>query len=248
MGSTATRTKPRKSAAKPAAKPAAKKRSAPRKSTRERDLERELEATRAQLAAQADAPDAGHASGPAAPPPPASVDAPGDLPDYAGEWPQLGGFGDAPQPWDLRAQGLRVSTDAEGRTTIVGEGGQVTELPAGAPNTVSPIVVAHGRPTISMLSTGDPVRELAELLALLGYETSISRGTNALAVFDESVAAAVDSFKRDYDVEEDPSGFPRDSKDSVQRFVSSWTWEGLLRAARRARESATDPRLQTFAR
>jgi hypothetical protein len=168
--------------------------------------------------------------------------------DYVAEWPAKGGV-DGPQPWDLAARDITVAPDpASGVVRVVDGAGQVTDLAPGAPDSVSPIVPAHGRPPLTSLSVGDGVRELGMLLAELGYDNSVSRGQNPFAVFDESIAAAVDAFRRDYDVEEDPSQFPRDSRANAQSHVLAWTWEGLLRAVKRHREGkGEDGRQLSFA-
>lgn len=85
------------------------------------------------------------------------------------------------------------------------------------------------RPTLSSGSGGEPVAELASLLHELGYETSISHGENPFSVLDGSIMAAVERFRSEHGVEEDPSGF-RDRAEAAQH-VGPWTWEALLRAA-----------------
>jgi hypothetical protein len=169
---------------------------------------------------------------------------PEQLPDYAGEWPAKGGL-DGPQPWDLHNLGLKVGTADDGSVTVTSpHTGGIVQLQPGAPDTVSPIVPAHGRPPLGPGSASPAVRELGELLAVLGYETSVSRGQNPQGNFDESIAAAVDRFRTDYGVEEDPSQFPRDGRANAQSHVLAWTWEAILRAAGREREAAESDRRQ----
>jgi hypothetical protein len=88
-----------------------------------------------------------------------------------------------------------------------------------------------GKPTLSSGSGGVPVAELASLLHELGYETSVSRGENSFSILDGSIMAAVDQFRSEYGVEEDPSGFR--SRAEAATHVGPWTWEALLRATGR---------------
>jgi hypothetical protein len=162
-------------------------------------------------------------------------------PSYENDWPQEGGF-DGPQPWDLVAQGFKVGATEQGTTLV--KDGEITELAPGEPDTVSPIVPAHGRPVLSSLSAGEAVKELGALLAELGYETSISKGRNPFGVLDETVASAVERFREDYDVAEDPSQFAHDRKAAALSHVGPWTWEALLRAAARKREERGEDRRQ----
>ena len=161
---------------------------------------------------------------------------PESLPDYAGEWPKQGGV-DGPQPWDLRAQGLKVGTDDSGSTTVIDpHSGHVVELDAGGTDTISPIVPAHGRPPLSSGSAGSAVLELGALLADIGYPNSVSKGLNPYGIFDESIAGAVERFRYDFDVKEDPSQFTRDKDANAASHVLAYTWEAILRAAKRARD------------
>jgi len=90
------------------------------------------------------------------------------------------------------------------------------------------LVLAHGRPTLSSGSDGPAVADLATRLASLGYESSFSRGENHFGIVDESVLGAAQSFRRDYGVLEDPSGFPGGEPEAANH-VGPWTWEALLR-------------------
>lgn len=133
-------------------------------------------------------------------------------------WPWLGGDGaDLPQPWDLKGHGLPqpgVTRD---------------HLPGGQPDELSPVVVSHSKPILGPGTAGDAVADLAGLLAKLGYSSSISQGRNHTYNFDDTVAAAVSMFKRDYHVVEDPSQFP-DAR-QAETLVGPWVWEAVLRAA-----------------
>lgn len=134
-------------------------------------------------------------------------------------WPQVGGVGDA-QPWDLRSHGLPqpgVTRD---------------HLPPGQPDELSPVVIAHSKPILAPGTAGDQVAELAGHLATLGYSNSISQGRNHANAFDDTVMAAVNSFKRDFHVTEDPSQF-RDAREA-ESVVGPWIWEAVLRAVKLA--------------
>jgi peptidoglycan hydrolase-like protein with peptidoglycan-binding domain len=185
-------------------------------------------------------------SGPGSAVPTLGVPEPPDgLPDYGADWPQLGGMkldsGEpAPQPWDHRERGLVVSTSDDGVTTIASpHTGEHTTIAAGAANHVSPIVPVHGRPLLGPLSS-DPVAvgELGRLLATIGYATSVSEGRNPQGVVDESITAAVERFRQDFGVQEDPSAWPVDGERQARLHVGAWTWEALLRAAQRVRDAA----------
>jgi peptidoglycan hydrolase-like protein with peptidoglycan-binding domain len=108
----------------------------------------------------------------------------------------------------------------------------------GGGDTVSPIVPRAGLELLTYGSQGPAVRDLAVRLGELGYSNSISRGSvdNAFNVYDESVASAVEAFRRDYDVAEDPSQFGRDPRASAISHVGPWTTEAILRASDRERE------------
>jgi peptidoglycan hydrolase-like protein with peptidoglycan-binding domain len=145
--------------------------------------------------------------------------------DRYADWPVKGGGDtDTPQPWDLKGQGISAADQAE--------------LGDGDPDTVSPIVPRAGLELLTYGSQGPAVRDLAVRLGELGYSNSISRGSvdNAFNVYDESVASAVEAFRRDYDVAEDPSQFGRDPRASAISHVGPWTTEAILRASDRERE------------
>jgi hypothetical protein len=155
---------------------------------------------------------------PAADAPLASVDSPAAepapaSPDKFADWPVKGGNGEA-QPWDLSAHGIDPrDEDAE----------VLVEVRVGLP------LLTHG-------SQGPEVRELGQRLGELGYENSVTRGANPYGVYDDSVHAAVEGFRRDYDVAEDPSAFVRDPKAQSASHTGPWTQEAILRASDRARE------------
>ncbi|MFL5901247.1 MAG: peptidoglycan-binding protein [Solirubrobacterales bacterium] len=95
------------------------------------------------------------------------------------------------------------------------------------------ITVAHEMPILASGSAGAPVFELCGMLAELGYETDVTRGTNAFGVFGPAEAAAVERFRQEHGVLEDPTGFGGESADAVRlaaAHVGPWTWEALRRA------------------
>lgn len=135
-------------------------------------------------------------------------------------WPQKGS--DLPQPWDFEQHDLPrpgVTRDY---------------LPGGQPDELSPVVPAHGRPILTSGMGGSAVAELGEALCRLGYPNSISKGTNHTFHFDDSVAAAVATFGRDYGVKEDPSQFP--PQHDPAGYVGPWLWEAILRAVEHEKE------------
>lgn len=139
-----------------------------------------------------------------------------------GDWPTKGSA-DQPQPWDLDAQGVSATE---------------RQLEPGAPDTVSPLQPREGLPMLAQGSQGPEVRRIAVALGELGYSNSISRGSidNAYNVVDDSVLAAIEAFRRDYNVAEDPSQFPRDPQANAASHIGPWTQEAILRAAERAED------------
>jgi hypothetical protein len=132
---------------------------------------------------------------------------------------------DGPQPWDLQELGLpRPGHDAP-------------PLEPGARDTITPIVVPAGTPMLAPGTQGEDVRQVAVRLGELGYENTISRGNpdNAFYVFDDSVSAAVDSFRRDYNVREDPSSFLRDRDQQASTIAGPWTVYAIVRASDKLR-------------
>jgi peptidoglycan hydrolase-like protein with peptidoglycan-binding domain len=136
------------------------------------------------------------------------------------DWPQKGD--QRPQPWDLDAVGIPPSE---------------RNLPAGAPNTISPVVIRHSYPILASGSAGAVVNDLAGRLALLGYPTDISQGQNPFGVLSDQVMSAVERFREDYGVQEDPTPFGGNTEKARQRatgIVGPYTWEALVRASDRA--------------
>lgn len=88
--------------------------------------------------------------------------------------------------------------------------------------------INHSRATLTSGSAGPDVAELCELLRRLGYETSYSQGENPFAILAASELAAVERFRSDYGVQEDPSAF---AAHEAANHVGPWTWEALNRAA-----------------
>lgn len=90
----------------------------------------------------------------------------------------------------------------------------------------------EGKPILTSGTAGAAVEELCRLLAGAGYETSVSKGENAYSVYDPSVQAAVEQFRSDHDVEEDPSSFG--AGDQGRRLAAAHvgpeTWTALLDA------------------
>lgn len=135
------------------------------------------------------------------------------------DWPQKGDS--RPQPWDLDAVGIPKHE---------------RELADGAPNTVSPVVVRHSFPILANGEAGNVVRELASRLNILGYTTDIAEGKNPFSILTEKVMAAVESFREDYGVAEDPTpygGNTEHARTRAARTVGPFTWEALIRASER---------------
>ena len=110
------------------------------------------------------------------------------------------------------------------------------ELDAGAPNTVSPVVIRHSYPILTSGSAGAVVNELASRLHLLGYVTDISKGENPFAIVTDKIMSAVESFREDYGVKEDPTpygGNTQSARDRAALTIGPFTWEALLRASER---------------
>jgi hypothetical protein len=144
-----------------------------------------------------------------------------DLRTEFAAWPQRGGMvredgTKAAQPFDLKGHGL----PQPGVTRDL--------LPGGQPDELSPVVIAHHKPILAAGTAGSAVEELGGLLAKVGYPNSISRGQNHAFSFDDTIASAIESFKRDFHVTEDPSQF---RPGEAEHIVGPWLWEALLRAA-----------------
>jgi hypothetical protein len=143
------------------------------------------------------------------------------------DWPAEGGS-DLPQPWDLRSLGLQnAQRDFDDSTR------------PGAKNTVSPIVIRHGRPILTSGSADPSVQELGRILGDAGFPNSVSDGTNPFGAVDASIMAAVFAFRDAYGVQEDPSGFGGNTpagRESAATHIGPWTWEAILRVGRRLDE------------
>jgi peptidoglycan hydrolase-like protein with peptidoglycan-binding domain len=151
------------------------------------------------------------------------------------DWPKEGGI-DAPQPWDLRGQGYDIGKDDEsGAVTLTHrDTGEITRIEPGDPDSVSPLIVGHDRPNLAPGTAGGEVHELAQLLAELGYPNTISQGKNPSNVFDPSIESAVQRFREDYDVSEDPASY-RGRAAQAAVTVGPYTWEALFRVQGRKR-------------
>lgn len=206
----------RKPAAKTAAKPAANTAATP--DTQEDDRDARIAELEAQLAA------AGGARGGRRDEGKVRVDL-ADLDqdaraEHYSDWPSRDG--DLPQPWDHRALNL---TNAERD--------HLDQTKAGAANTVSPIVVSHGKPVLTSGSSDSSVQELGRILGELGFPNSVSDGDNPFGIVDNSVMRAVYAFRDAYGVQEDPSGFGGDTpsgRELAAAHIGAWTWEAVLRA------------------
>jgi hypothetical protein len=145
------------------------------------------------------------------------------------DWPQRGG-GDLPQPWDHRAMGLHGELRDFERDSR-----------PGSPNTVSPIVINHGKPILAHGSSDPSVHELGQILGRLGFPNSVSDGENAFGSVDNTVMAAVHAFRDAYNVSEDPSGWGGNTPDGRARasaHIGPWTWEAVLRAGAQLLDTA----------
>jgi hypothetical protein len=140
------------------------------------------------------------------------------------DWPQKD---DArPQPWDLDQVGIAKHE---------------RELEPGAPDTISPVVIRHSYPILTTGSGGAAVSELASRLNILGYKSDIARGENPFSTLTQDVMSAVEEFREDYHVEEDPTPYGGNTSRSRQRAantVGPYTWEALVRASDRALHAA----------
>ena len=141
------------------------------------------------------------------------------------DWPQPGDQRE--QPWDHQKAGVtREQQDA------------LLDEP-GSPNTASPIVIGHSMPILSSGSGGDQswaVAELARRLKILGITTSVGTAQNPFAVLDQSVMSAVERFREEHNVHEDPTAFGGNTSAGRQRasaHIGPWTWEAVIRASER---------------
>jgi hypothetical protein len=147
------------------------------------------------------------------------------------DWPARDGdAAELPQPWDHRALGLQNE-----------ERDFLDQAKPGSRNTVSPIVITHGRPLLTYGSSDPSVQELGRILGELGYANSVSDGQNPFGSVDNTVMAAVYQFRDAYHVQEDPSGFGGNTPDGRSRaaaHIGPWTWEAILRAGARLEQQA----------
>jgi hypothetical protein len=140
------------------------------------------------------------------------------------DWPQKAD--ERAQPWDHDKNG----SSREDRDKLLDN--------PGTPNTVTP-TVSHSMPMLSSGSGGDSawaVGELARRLHILGYHTDVGEGTNPFSVLTQSVMSAVERFREDHNVSEDPSGFGGNTAAGRARagaHVGPWTWEAIIRASER---------------
>lgn len=135
------------------------------------------------------------------------------------DWPQKGD--ERAQPWDLDAVGIS-KTDRE--------------LDPGARDTVSPVVIRHSCPILVSGSASPIVADLGRRLDLLGYPNSVTAGENPFGVVDESVFNAVERFRDDYGVEEDPTPYGGTTTAATLRaaqVIGPYTWESIIRASDR---------------
>jgi peptidoglycan hydrolase-like protein with peptidoglycan-binding domain len=143
-------------------------------------------------------------------------------PAHYKDWPHKGD--ESPQPWDLRGQGVPLENISA----------QVEAGPV--PNVVTPVRVRHSHAILAVGAQGPEVGELARRLHVLGYATSIGTGTNPYSVLTDDVLGAVDRFREDFGVLEDPSGFGgagAKAKAKAAAHVGPWTWEAVIRASER---------------
>jgi hypothetical protein len=81
------------------------------------------------------------------------------------------------------------------------------------------------KPILTSGSGGPAVLTLCDTLAQLGYETSVSEGTNPYGIVDQSVLAAVNAFRADESIEEDAKAFG--SEELARAHIGPHTWAGL---------------------
>jgi hypothetical protein len=91
-----------------------------------------------------------------------------------------------------------------------------------------PPQITHDRGFVTSMTAGPHVEELCACLALLGFETPLSKGQNPHAIYARGEAAAVDAFRAAYGVEEAPEVI----RATGRSVVGPWTWEALFRAVR----------------
>jgi hypothetical protein len=94
----------------------------------------------------------------------------------------------------------------------------------------NPPELTHDKGLLTSGEVGEDVIELCALLARLGFQTSIARGQNPHAVYDESIAGAILAFRQAYGIRENPEIVAA----TIPSVVGPWTWEALIRAADKA--------------
>lgn len=141
-------------------------------------------------------------------------------------------YADWPQPNDQRAQPWEnEGVSREDRDKLLDN--------PGTPDTASAIVIGHSMPILSSGSGGEQasfVRELGRRLNILGYTTSIGTNVNPWANCDESVMGAVERFREEHNVQEDPTAWGGNTAAGRQRadaHIGPWTWEAIIRASDR---------------
>lgn len=124
---------------------------------------------------------------------------------------------DGPQPWDHDA--LNIPREERDQ---VGSGR----------NTITP-VISHPYPILTSGSAHQCVHELGRKLGDLGYPNTVSRGENPFGNVDQSVLGAVQTFRQQYGIQPDPSGFGGNTpagRTAAEGHLDPWTVEGILRA------------------
>ena len=82
--------------------------------------------------------------------------------------------------------------------------------------------ITHNNPILASGSAGPIVRELVQLLAVVGHATNtIISGENPGAVLDNSVMGDVKSFMKEHEIVESPN------LDISGDFVGPYTWQAL---------------------
>lgn len=127
---------------------------------------------------------------------------------------------DGPQPWDHDALNIpKEERDKVGSNR----------------NTVTP-TVSHTHPILTSGSAHHSVHELGRKLGDLGYPNSVSRGENPFGTVDDTVLAAVHTFRSQYGVQPDPTGFGGNTpagRANAEAHLDPWTIEAILRAHKR---------------
>jgi peptidoglycan hydrolase-like protein with peptidoglycan-binding domain len=138
------------------------------------------------------------------------------------DWPKKGD--ERAQPWNLDAVGIAKSD---------------RELEPGARDTISPVVIRHSCPILVSGSADPIVADLGRRLDVLGYGNSVSEGANPFGIVDESIFNAVERFREDYGVEEDPTPYGGTTTAATLRaaqVIGPYTWEAVIRASDRVED------------